>query len=118
MFLQMMQVGPLGVNCYLVGDDVHGEVIVIDPGGNAHEIVELLTRLRLGVSAIVLTHGHFDHVMGVTGVKRATDAPLMVGAGEREVYNSVESQAKVFGLAVTPPPVPESWLKEKDIVEA
>lgn len=117
MILQMMQVGPLGVNCYIVGDANTREVVVIDPGGNARQIVQVLENLRAKVRGIILTHAHFDHVMGVEALKRATGAPLFVGANEKPVFESVESQAKTFGVAVPPLPDPEHWLHEGDIVE-
>lgn len=118
MILQMMQVGPLGVNCYIVGDDSSREVIVIDPGGHAREISQTIQNLRARVQSIVLTHAHFDHVMGVEALKRSTGARLCVGVNERPVFESVESQGKMFGLAVPPLPDPECWLHEGDVVEA
>lgn len=118
MILQMMQVGPLGVNCYIVGDDKTREVLVIDPGGHAREISQTLQNLRARVVGIVLTHAHFDHVMGVEALKRSTMAPLLVGANEKPVFESVETQGQMFGLAVPSLPDPERWLKEGDVVEA
>src|SRR6476646_10476225 len=118
MILQMMQVGPLGVNCYIVGDDKTREVLVIDPGGHAREISQTLQNLRAKVVGIVLTHAHFDHVMGVEALKRSTMAPLMVGANEKPVFETVETQGEMFGLAVPPLPDPERWLKEGDVVDA
>src|SRR5581483_1025540 len=117
MILQMMQVGPLGVNCYIVGDEDTREVVVIDPGGNARQIAQVLENLRAKVRGIILTHAHFDHVMGVEALKRATGAPLFVGANEKPVFESVESQAKTFGIAVPPLPDPEHWLHDGDTVE-
>lgn len=118
MIFQMMQVGPLGVNCYIVGDEDSREVVVIDPGGHARQIFQVLTNLRAKVSGIVLTHAHFDHVTGVEGLKRATGAPLMVGENEKPVFESVERQGETFGFAVPPLPDPEQWLKEGNVVEA
>lgn len=118
MIFQIMQVGPLGVNCYIVGDENSREVVVIDPGGHARQISDLLDSLRLKVNAIILTHAHFDHVMGVEGLKRATLAALMVGEREKPVFESVERQGQAFGLAVPPLPDPEVWLKEGDVVQA
>ncbi|HZQ09785.1 MAG TPA: MBL fold metallo-hydrolase [Anaerolineae bacterium] len=117
MILQMMQVGPLGVNCYIVGDEDTREVVVIDPGGNARQIAQVLENLRAKVRGIILTHAHFDHVMGVEALKRATGAPLFVGANEKPVFESVESQGKTFGIAVPPLPDPEHWLNDGDTVE-
>ncbi len=118
MILQTLRVGPLAVNCYIVGDENTREVIVVDPGGDVRQIVETLTQARARVAAIVLTHAHFDHVMGVAGLKRETGAPLLAGAAEAEILASAEGQAKFFGLAIPPPPPPERWLNEGDIVQA
>jgi glyoxylase-like metal-dependent hydrolase (beta-lactamase superfamily II) len=117
MIFQMMQVGPLGVNCYIVGDEDTREVVVIDPGGHARQIADAVRNLRAEVRAIVLTHAHFDHVMGVEGLKRATLAPLMVGEKEKPVFESVETQGAAFGIAVPPLPDPERWLREGDTVQ-
>jgi len=118
MILNVMQVGPLGVNCYIVGDDETREVVVIDPGGNAREIYQILETMRAKVRGIVVTHAHFDHVMGVEALKRATGAPLLVGEDEKPLFESIETQGKAFGIAVPPLPDPERWLKEGDVVEA
>jgi hydroxyacylglutathione hydrolase len=118
MLFQMMQVGPLAVNCYIVGDEKTREVLVIDPGGHARQIHATVENLRARVVGIVLTHAHFDHVMGVEALKRATGAPLFVGAKEKPVLENVESQGKMFGIAVPPLPDPEHWLNEGDAVKA
>jgi glyoxylase-like metal-dependent hydrolase (beta-lactamase superfamily II) len=118
MILQMMQVGPLGVNCYIAGDDTSRDVIVIDPGGHARQIAQAVENLRGRVQAIVLTHAHFDHVMGIEMLKRSTGAPLLVGAKEKPVFESVERQGQAFGIAVPPLPDPERWLAEGDVVRA
>lgn len=118
MIFQMMQVGPLGVNCYIVGDEDSREVVVIDPGGHARQISETLENLRVKVRGIILTHAHFDHVMGVEALKRATGAPLFVGENEKPLFETVERQGQAFGIAVPPLPDPEHWLKEGDVVEA
>ncbi|MCG3140579.1 MAG: Hydroxyacylglutathione hydrolase GloC [Anaerolineae bacterium] len=118
MLFQMMQVGPLGVNCYIVGDETTREVLVIDPGGHARQIHALVETLRARVVGIVLTHAHFDHVMGVEALKRATLAPLYVGANEKRLLENVERQGEAFGIAVPPAPEPEHWLMEGDVVRA
>ena len=118
MLFQMMQVGPLGVNCYIVGDEKTREVLVIDPGGHARQIHDTVQNLRARVTGIILTHAHFDHVMGVEALKRATGAPLYVGINEKPVFENVEAQGKMFGIAVPPLPDPEHWVNEGDTIAA
>lgn len=118
MILQTLQVGPLGVNCYIVGDAHTREVVVIDPGGSLSNIMQTIRQLRAQVVAVVLTHAHFDHVMAVAGVKRDTSAPFMAGAAEAPILNTTEGQGKVFGIAVPPLPAPDRWLNEGDEIRA
>ena len=118
MILQTLRVGPLAVNCYVVGDEKTREVIVIDPGGNVREIVDSIRQTRGRVGAIVLTHAHFDHVMGVAGVKNETGAPLCVSAAEEKIMATTERQGQAFGIAVPPLPPVDRWLEEGDIVQA
>ena len=112
MILQTLQVGPLSVNCYIVGDEHTREVIVIDPGGDVRVIALALTQARARVVAIVLTHAHFDHVMGVAGLKEETGAPLMVGEEEAPFLTMAKGQAAFFGLSVPTPPPPDRLLRD------
>jgi hydroxyacylglutathione hydrolase len=118
MILQTLRVGPLAVNCYIAGDENTREVVVIDPGGDVRTIVDSLQQMRARVVAIVLTHAHFDHVMGVAGLKNETGAPLLAGAEEAQILATAEGQAKFFGLAMPPPPPADRWLDEGDPVRA
>jgi hydroxyacylglutathione hydrolase len=118
MILQTLQVGPLSVNCYIVGDEHTRQVMVIDPGGDVHDIVKALAQARARVVAIVLTHAHFDHVLGVAGLKQETGAPLMVGEEEAPILTTAKGQAAFFGLAIPAPPAPDQLLKDGDEIHA
>lgn len=78
MILEMMQVGMMGVNCYLIGNEETKEAAVIDPGGDAEKIAEKIKRNNLTLKYIILTHAHIDHIMGVEELKEATGAQLVV----------------------------------------
>ncbi|MDE5618365.1 MAG: MBL fold metallo-hydrolase, partial [Clostridia bacterium] len=58
----VLAVGDLQVNCYIVA--IHGgnECVVIDPGADAKRIKKTMDELGLKCAAILLTHGHFDHI--------------------------------------------------------
>lgn len=59
MKVKMMQVGPIGTNCYLLEDESTRQAAVIDPGGDAPRLLAALK--GLDVRRILLTHGHYDH---------------------------------------------------------
>lgn len=78
MEIKTLNVGWNGTNCYIIYDIGSGEASVIDPGGEAGRIIAFLNEKKLKVKNIFLTHGHFDHILGVQQLKEATGARLVV----------------------------------------
>ncbi|MBN1629262.1 MAG: MBL fold metallo-hydrolase, partial [Thermoleophilia bacterium] len=72
-------VGPLQANCYLVWDDDRS-ACAIDPGGEPERLARLVEKEGLKLEAILVTHGHFDHVDGVRGLAEATGAKVYCSA--------------------------------------
>ncbi|MDR2713171.1 MAG: MBL fold metallo-hydrolase [Clostridiales bacterium] len=83
-----LKVGHLGTNCYVFGDAVSREVIVIDPGGRAGEIRDLLDAEKVQVTAIVNTHGHFDHVGANKRLHKMTGAPIWIHQADTHLPKS------------------------------
>jgi len=69
MKLQILQVGPLAVCCYLVWDETTGNAVLVDPGGNAGQIREMLEQMELKLRHIFITHLHYDHIGGVDALR-------------------------------------------------
>lgn len=65
-----MAVGPLKTNCYIVATE-QKNAVVIDPGFEAEKIISKIRAEGLSVEYILLTHGHYDHICAVEGVKKA-----------------------------------------------
>lgn len=66
MELYTIPAGPLGANCYLLASG--GVRLLLDPGGDAPALAHACRQLGGAPTAILLTHGHFDHVGGVAGL--------------------------------------------------
>lgn len=76
MHITTLPLGPLGANCYIVSDGTC--CAIIDPGDNGPALHDALRGLT--VSAILLTHGHFDHVGGVRALQAETGAPVYLSS--------------------------------------
>lgn len=76
MKVERFMVGPLMTNCYLVTCETGGASVLVDPGGVSIELENALGKTNL--SAIVLTHGHFDHIAGLNTLLRNTDVPVLI----------------------------------------
>jgi hydroxyacylglutathione hydrolase len=77
--------GPIQTNCYVVrASEAAAEAAVVDPGGDASELSLQLARLGTSCAAILITHGHFDHVGGVADLAESTGAPVYMPEGERD----------------------------------
>ena len=69
MKVKMIQVGPIGTNCYILEDEETQKAAVIDPGDDGAAIADVLKEDRAQVEYILLTHGHYDHTTGVPDLK-------------------------------------------------
>ena len=71
MKVKVMQVGPIGTNCYILEDEQAHVAAVIDPGDEAERILSVLSDEGVQVEYILLTHGHYDHTTAVPELIRA-----------------------------------------------
>lgn len=79
-----MLLGSYGTNCYIVYREGSGEVIVIDPADEGERIYHKLQELGFDKFTIFLTHGHFDHIMGVNALRDCAGEATKVYAMDSE----------------------------------
>ena len=85
--IKTLVVGMVGTNCYLVYDNETKKAAVVDPGDSADKIVNMAVSLGLKPEAILLTHGHFDHMMAAKELKEAWHVPIYACEKEIEVLS-------------------------------
>lgn len=93
---------PMEQNCYLIVSS-QNRALVIDPGSCPHKILTFCEEKQLQVAAIVLTHGHFDHIGAVSALAERYHAPVCISEADAPMLEDGEkSLASLFGLPHTP----------------
>ncbi|MFN2593611.1 MAG: MBL fold metallo-hydrolase [Actinomycetota bacterium] len=112
-------VGPLACNCYIVGDSTSKAAIVIDPGGDAADLIASIESRGLTVVAIVATHAHFDHVIAAEELRKRTGAPFYLHALDRPLLDWMQESARLFlGVELDAPPDVDRDAAEGDMLIA
>lgn len=83
--MNKLVLGSVGTNCYIVWNKETKEAIVIDPADSALTIRESVLSNGLTLKAILLTHGHFDHIYALSDLIRIFHVPVYCHEAEREV---------------------------------
>jgi hydroxyacylglutathione hydrolase len=98
MIHKIFPVGPLQCNCSVIGDEQTREAMVIDPGDQIEDILEILQAEHLTLKQIVITHAHIDHVGGATKLKAATGAPILMNQKDEALLKMLDLQAAWIGM--------------------
>jgi len=115
--IRTFPVGPLQCNCTIIGDVLSGRALVIDPGGDADQIMALVKELGLKVIAIIHTHAHLDHILAAGEIKKATGAPIFLHESDKFLWDVVEQQCAIFGVPAITLPDPDHYLKDDQALD-
>ncbi|KKU88349.1 MAG: Hydrolase [Microgenomates group bacterium GW2011_GWF2_47_9] len=107
MYVRTLPVGPLTTNCYLI-EISESSCFVVDPGDEGDYISEKILKSRLSPLAILLTHAHFDHVLGLLPLHlNFPDTPIFLHPLDQFLYNQAVKSAKYWVSHYTPDPLPK-----------
>lgn len=98
--LKTIAVGPLACNMSILADlkSSTRDTILVDPGGDAKKILDLISSMNVKIVLILITHGHFDHFLSAHEVHKATNAPVSLHSADLPLYKSLGLQLNLFGL--------------------
>ena len=96
--IEEYNVGDIGTNCYFIVNADTKEMLVIDPGGDGKDLIRRINNSELKPVAVLLTHGHYDHVADADVVAKEYDIPIYAHEAERETLeNPILNLSPMFG---------------------
>lgn len=102
MKIEHFVVGMVGTNCYFAVNEETKECLIIDPGDNADLLAGKIADGGYTPMAVLLTHGHFDHIMGVEGLRTQFDIPVYVHEDDAEMLERPQLNAgAMIGASVS-----------------
>ena len=116
MKLHILPLGHLATNCYILADEATGQAVVVDAPANPEVIINFLQEHQYHVTEIVLTHGHYDHILALKQLKAVTGAPLAVHENGKTFLNDgIHNLCHYTGIEWTPIEA-DRYLKDGDTV--
>jgi glyoxylase-like metal-dependent hydrolase (beta-lactamase superfamily II) len=118
MIHEVIPVGPLQCNCSVIGDETTHEAMVIDPGDDIENVLQILSQHNLKVKHIIVTHAHIDHVGGAMRLKRLTGAPVLLNQNDQALLKMLDTQAAWLGMESPGQVTIDQELKDGDKLQA
>lgn len=119
MKIKKLELGQLKANCYLAIDNKTKESLIIDPGDDSNYIQQILADEEAKPVQIILTHGHFDHVLAATDLILNLNIPLSIHEEDVFLLKNASNSSIYYSdnIERVPYPKPTSFLKDKDLIK-
>lgn len=109
--------GQLENNMYLVYEEDTKKAVLIDATAPVPELLYTVKNFGLDVEYILLTHGHFDHILGLTELKKALGAEAVICHDDLIISDNINEFTRFFGgMEESVPPVYEKFIKDGDVI--
>jgi len=115
--LEQLVVGPLAVNCYLLGCSISQKMAVIDPGGEVQRIWPRVTEIGYSLEYIINTHGHLDHIAGNQELKQKSQAGIIAHPDDLILMTRRDNFLSTMIPDAKPSPPPDQLVHDEDIIK-
>ena len=96
LLIDILELGPFFVNCYIVGDPESREGMIIDPSWEPNRILAHVSKHGLNIDKIVITHGHADHIGALDEIRNHFKAQVLIG--EKDAVMLTDPTANLSGM--------------------
>ena len=118
MIIKQFIAGPIENNMYLLVDEKTKQAVLIDATALVPEILDTVKELGADVKYILLTHGHFDHIMGLNDLKKALNAQAVINKNDLTLSDKINEFTRMFNMPETTPSVYEKFVDDGDVIQA
>jgi glyoxylase-like metal-dependent hydrolase (beta-lactamase superfamily II) len=116
MIVKSLVVGPIETNCFLLADEATGKGTIIDPGGHPERILAAAEEMKLEVQCIIATHGHFDHIAGIPGLKERLGCEFLLHESDLFFVQKSKLAALNWGFDIEQVPDPDRYIEDGEII--
>lgn len=117
MIIKQFIAGLIENNMYLVMDEKSHDAVLIDASQDIPELKKVVDELGANVKYILITHGHFDHIMGLNSLKKTLNAPAVICKDDLAISDNVNEFTRLFGVPDIVPPTYEKFVKDGDVLD-
>lgn len=117
MIIKQFLAGLIENNMYLVIDEKTGDAVVIDAPADIPELHRVINELKVNVKYILITHGHFDHIVGLNSLKKSLNAPAVICKEDLVISDNVNEFTRLFGVPDIIPPTYEKFVVDGEALE-
>lgn len=117
--IKTLTLGELNTNCYIIYDSNTSEAWIIDPADCGDIISEEIIRENLNLTKIILTHGHFDHILGLLEIK-LNFPQVQIYSHQDDLFLLKTAQKRALHWLkrqIDPVPLPDVFIKDKDKIK-
>lgn len=108
--------GEVGTNCYLLYNKENREAVLIDPADEAESIKMMIEAKNCTLTAILLTHGHYDHIGAAIEISKATKVPIYAGECEKEVLANPDINLSAMMGQYPISLIADKWLTDGEVI--
>jgi hydroxyacylglutathione hydrolase len=96
--LRCLTVGPLMMNAYLLSSESTKAAILVDPGDEPDTLLDAIEASGCSLTALLCTHGHFDHISAAAEIQKVWDLPLLLHPAERPLGERLNASRAQYGF--------------------
>jgi hydroxyacylglutathione hydrolase len=110
--VSFLTAGPFATNTWLYACPQTKDAVIIDVSCDPEPLLSWAQQHDLRLRAILLTHAHIDHILGLAELRRQVELPIWLHRADASFYTGAAMQARLFGVPCETPPPVDHWIDD------